>query len=125
MKIRIIHHLKPLLQDRYLVFLAIGIVVVALAFSLYVGFNIRITELQVVSHYSAFGGTNFYRDRWFYLIGFIGFALLVAASHIILMGKLYLEKDRHFAIVFGWATLLLLVIATFVVGSILQIAQLS
>lgn len=105
--------------------MAIGIIVAALAFSLYVGLTIRITELQVVSHYSAFGGTNFYRDRWFYLLGFIGFALFVALSHIVLMGKLYVEKDRHFAIVFGWATLLLLVVATFVVGSILQIAQLS
>lgn len=125
MKSRFITYLRPFFGDRYIIVLVSLIALLALGICVYMGFIIRPTELQVVSHYTSFGGTNFYRDKWYYLLGFMAYVVLVTVAHLAIMIKIYAEKNRELAITFGWATVLLLIIALFMIRSILQIAQLS
>jgi hypothetical protein len=94
--------LKQLISDRYLLSLLVLMILLALGTSILIGLSIHSSERQLVSHYSAFGITHFYFDKWFYSFVFIAFQLLVAALHSIVSVKLLLTKGRSMAILFAW-----------------------
>ena len=103
--------LRQLVAHRYLLVLNAVIVLLALGFAVYVAVSVRPSELQLVSHYSAFGVTHLYRDQWFYLLTFGLFGLFVAAIHGALSVKLLTVKGPSLAIAFAWAGIFTLLMA--------------
>jgi hypothetical protein len=97
-------------------------IVAALAYCIYVAVSLQPSDLQVAVHYTAFGGTSFYREKWYYLTSFIVFGLIIATVHTALILKLYTQERRQMAILFGWLSLLIIVIAWIVTSSVLGIA---
>lgn len=93
---------KQLIADRYILFLVVLMILLALIASILLGFSIHSSERQLVSHYSAFGITHFYFDKWFYALVFIAFELIVAALHTVIAVKLLLTKGRPLATMFVW-----------------------
>ena len=93
---------KELLTNRYLMTLAIITVVLALLFLIYILIAVRPSELQLVTHYTAYGVTKLYRDQWFYLLGFGLFGLMVAFFHTALAIKMYVTKGHPLAIMVAW-----------------------
>ena len=65
LKNSIITSFKELITNRYLTILCGVIVLLAIGFMLYIFFAVRPSELQQVTHYTAFGVTHLYRDQWF------------------------------------------------------------
>jgi hypothetical protein len=122
MKTNIINSLKMILADRLIAALLTAFLIVCLAYCIYVGVSLRPSDLQVAVHYTAFGGTSFYRQKWYYLITFIVFGALVGFMHSILTVKLYTQGRREVALFFLWLSLLLVVIAWFITWAILKIA---
>lgn len=102
LKNTIITSFKELTTNRYLTVLSGVLVVLAFGFILYIFLAVRPSELQQVTHYTAFGVTHLYRDQWFYLLSFAGFALLTAFLHITIAIKLYITKGHPLAIMFAW-----------------------
>jgi hypothetical protein len=102
LKNSIITSYKELITNRYLTTLSIIIVLLAIGFVLYILFAVRPSELQQVTHYTAFGVTHLYRDQWFYLLSFAGFAILVAFLHIAIAIKIYITKGHPLAVTFAW-----------------------
>jgi len=102
MKTIIKESLKKLITDRYLMALLFFLLLLAIILSIVVGFSIHPSELQLVSHYSVFGVTHYYRDQWLYLIVFVLFELIAAILHIILSIKLFIIKGRPLAAMFAW-----------------------
>jgi hypothetical protein len=102
LKNTIITSFKELTTNRYLTVLSGVLVVLAFGFILYIFLAVRPSELQQVTHYTAFGVTHLYRDQWFYLLSFAGFALLAAFLHITIAIKLYITKGHPLAIMFAW-----------------------
>lgn len=98
------------------------LVLMGLAYCIYVGVSLRPSDLQVAVHYTAFGPTGFYREKWYYLIAFVIFGLLVAVMHSILVVKLYIQGRRQIALLFAWMSLLLIVIAFFMTRAVLKVA---
>lgn len=94
--------IKQLFTNRYLATLAIITVVLTIGYVLYIVFTVRPSELQVVTHYTAYGVTHLYRDQWFYLLSFAGFAVIVAFLHIALSIKMFITKGSPLAIMFAW-----------------------
>jgi hypothetical protein len=94
--------IKELFTNRYLATLAIMMVVMSVAFMIYILIAVRPSELQLVTHYTAFGVTKLYRDQWWYLLGFGGFGLFAAFFHIALSIKVYLLKGHPLAIMIAW-----------------------
>lgn len=92
---------------------------------LYVVLSLRPTDVQVATHYSAFGDTHYYRNKWQYILSFIGFGLVFASIHIAIILKLLKEDFRPLAIAFAWLSLILLAIAFIFTHSVLSIAFLS
>lgn len=125
MKTTVINVSKQILADRPFSVALIALVFFSLAFSLYVTVNLHPSELQVVTHYSAFGTTNFYRDKWFYLAGFIVFGLLNALVYGALSCKIFVHKGRALAIPFAWLGVVIVAVAGAFIYQLLKIAALS
>jgi hypothetical protein len=64
--------------------------------------NVRPSELQLVTHYTAFGVTQLYRDQWWYLLGFAVLGLFTAFFHTALAIKMYVTKGSPLAIMVLW-----------------------
>jgi hypothetical protein len=94
--------LKQFASSRYLLVLAVLIILLVIIFSVIISLLIQPAETQLVSHYSAFGITNFYKDQWFYRYVFIIFEVVVGLLHIIISIKLLQTKGRPLAILFLW-----------------------
>jgi hypothetical protein len=122
MKLDLINSIKMILADRLMAILMIVLIAVCLAYCIYVGVSLRPSDLQVAVHYSAYGETSFYRDKWYYLITFIVFGVMVAVMHTILVAKIYLQGRRQLALLFAWLSLFLIVIAWFMTWSVLKVA---
>lgn len=122
MKTSLITSIKLILADRLLTALIVILVLTCLGYGAYVGLSLRPSDLQVAVHYTAFGGTSFYRNKWYYLITFIVFGLMVAVTHTILAVKIHQQGRRDLAVFFLGLSLLLVVIATFLTQAVLKIA---
>lgn len=102
MKTIIIESLKKLIADRYLLILLSAMILLSIILSIIIGFSIHPSELQLVSHYSAYGIMHLYRDQWFYLITFAVFGPIVAILHSIIAIKMLVIRDRSLALVYAW-----------------------
>lgn len=102
MKNTLVTSYKELITNRYLTVLSSIIVLLAFGFVLYILLAVRPSELQQVTHYTAFGVTHLYRDQWFYLLSFAGFAVITAFMHIAIALKIYITKGHPLAITFAW-----------------------
>lgn len=111
MKKSIQQSLQLLITDRYLVILCGSLILLAIAFAIYVGLSVHPSEIQLVSHYSAFGVTHLYRDQWYYLLSFGAFGVLAATIHTILAIKLFTIKGHSVAIMFVWLGIAITILA--------------
>ena len=78
--------------------------------------------MQVATRYTAFGDAHFYRNKWYYLLSFIAFVVVVLGVHIGLAIKLFGREQRQLASALLAFTILLLVIGWIITRSVLQIA---
>ena len=122
MTTNLITPVKAVLTDRLMAVLTIALILGCLIFCIYVGISLRPSDLQVAVHYTAFGDTSFYREKWYYLISFVIFGVLVAVVHSALIVKLYTQGRRQMAILFAWLSLLLMAIAFLMTHAVLRIA---
>lgn len=125
MKERALTFVKVLSQDRYLAVLLTVFLLECLILLGFLAISIKPSELQVVVHYTSFGDTNFYRDRWYYLLSFDFFVVITATLHTFIMYKLLQLKNREFAIAFVWASIVIVLIAGALFYQVLKIASLS
>lgn len=102
---------KELITNRYLTVLCSVLTVLAVLFILYLSIAVRPSELQLVTHYTAYGVTHLYRDQWLYLFTFALFAVLVAFFHSALAIKLYITKGHPLAIMLAWLGIGIIVFA--------------
>ena len=114
--------IKAILADRGYLGLIIGILVAMIVYVLFVVTSIEARDIQVVTQYSAFGESHFYKSRWFYLYSFALLGLLVAAINIAIMGKLLRYEQRSMGVAIGWLTLVFFVVAIATAHSVLQLA---
>lgn len=102
---------KELITNRYLTILTGVMAVLTIGFIIYIAFTVRPSDLQLVTHYSAYGITHLYRDQWYYLLGFGAFAVLVAFFHTALSIKLYLAKGHPLALLVAWTGIAIILFA--------------
>jgi hypothetical protein len=122
MKTQLITSLKQIAADRLMVVLLSVFILACLAYCLYVGLSLRPSDLQVAVHYSAFGETRFYREKWYYLLSFIMFGLILAIVHTSLIVKMYVQERRQLALLFTYLSFLILLITWILTHSILRVA---
>lgn len=122
MKTNLINALKLVLADRLVTVLTLLLLIAAAAYCVYVGLSLQVSDVQVAVHYTAFGGTNFYRDKWYYLISFVAFGVSIAVIHTALILKLYAMERRQLAILLAGLSFLMLAIAWIIAHAVLKVA---
>lgn len=110
-----------LVADRYLLVLSSILVLLATSFAIYIGLSVHPSDLQLVSHCSAFGITHLYRDQWYYLFSFGFLGIFVAVMHIILSIKLLTIKGHSLAILFAWFGIAIVIFAWLTAYSVINI----
>lgn len=103
----------------------VALVVVTVLILILGAVNIRPSELQVPVRYTSFGITNFYRDKWYYLLAFLLFAIAVAVFHVLISLKLYALKGRGMAVSFVWLSVVLLSVASVSIYAVFRVVSLS
>ena len=112
---------KELITNRYLTVLTAVTLVLALSFVTYIFLSVHPSELQLVTHYTAYGVTHLYRDQWYYLFTFGGFAILMAFLHIAIAIKIFLTKGHPLAIMFAWMGIGIILFAWVTAFSIINV----
>lgn len=125
MKHRITSSLKTLTASRPLTIVLGLFGFGCIGLLIYYALNIHPSELQIVNHYTSFGTTNFYRDRWYYLIGFVAFVCVMALAHTALTYRILVQKGHELAIAFAWLGVVMVVVTAAVSYQVLSIASLT
>lgn len=117
--------IRQILADRPLMLLAMAITLGGIAYIGYVGISLSPSDLQLAVRYTSFGETHFYRDKWWYLLSFIGFGILYIIAHVGITVKLFAVGYKQIAYAFGWLSLIVLVLMFVYTYSVLGIAYLN
>ena len=116
---------NTLTNDRTLFAQAILIVVIGIVYLVYIGLSLAPTDLQIATRYTSFGGTQYYRNKWYYLLTFVLFGIAIVVSHLGLSVKLATREMRPLAVAFGWLSIIILGLLFFFTFSVLGVAYLS
>ena len=111
-------------RDRTLVILTIITLIVGLILIASTLLQVRPTDVQVPVRFSAYGVTNLYRDKWYYLLSFLGMGLLLIAQPAVTL-KLLQEKGREFAVAFALGTVVVGVIGVMLTQALLRVVSIS
>ncbi len=122
MKNRVLNQFQEIANDKPLLIALALFLVICVGILVFLALSISPSERQIAVHYTSFGTTNFYRDKWYYLISFAGFVVVMAIVHCLLTYKMLREKGREFAIAFSWLGVIMAVIA---VGFLVQIIKIA
>ena len=102
MKQMIISSLKQLTANRRLMFSLIGLVLLSVAVVVYVAVTIESSDLRIITHYTAYGVTHFYRSAWTYLFSFILFVVFSAFITVGICLKLLSQDREELAFMLSW-----------------------
>ncbi|MDO4781158.1 MAG: hypothetical protein Q4A34_02095 [Candidatus Saccharibacteria bacterium] len=102
MKRNVLAFLAPALRDRWFVGLMIanGIAALVIIGGLFI--FIEPKETQVITHYTIFGTTNYYRGYWYSLWLYGVLAVIMVAGHLLLAAKLYQSHSREASLGLLW-----------------------
>jgi len=98
----------------------LGIAVIALIGVLYIAFTVEPRDIQVATRYVTFGDTNYYKGKWYSLYGFALLFVAIAIGHGALMLKFRALERRDFGMIFGFATMVILLIGLVYAANVIQ-----
>lgn len=122
MRETVISSLKQLGADRSMRTIYASMVVLCIAAAIYFAVRIRVSDILVTTHYTSFGGVNFYATEWWYTVGFVIFFLFIAIAHTAIGLKLMLLKDTTLAKGFAFFSIGIVVLATITLTHIINVA---
>lgn len=114
-------YLQILASQRYLLVLTILLGFLTIGFVTYVGIAVHPSELQLITHYSAFGDTHLYRSQWFYLFTFAGLGVMIFLLHTLLALKIYQVKGLSLAVLVLWVGISILLLAWVTSAAIINV----
>ena len=108
-----------------MLFFCIAILLAGFVYIGYVALSLHGSDLQLATRYTSFGETHFYRNKWYYLLSFIVFAVIFMVMHIGIITKLYVSGMKPLATAFGWLSMIIVVLMFSYTYHVLSIAYLS
>lgn len=111
-------------NDRTLFVQSLVIAFIGIVYLVYIGLSLAPADLQIATRYTSFGSTQYYRNKWYYLLTFVIFGLMIVISHLGLIVKLATREMRPLAVAFGWVSVIILGLLFFFTFSVLGVAYL-
>lgn len=116
---------RKAIHDRWWIGLVIANGIIALIAVIAIATSIEPKETQVITHYTPFGITGFYRSHWYHLWSYVGLELIVLGAHVLLSLKLYHLQRRDFALFLLWGTIGMTLIILLYAQSIIKVASIG
>lgn len=114
--------LKDLGRDRTARTVYGVLILVCIIAAIYFAARLRVSDILVTTHYTSFGGVNFYASQWWYAIGFVLFFMMIACVHTAIGMKLAAVKDSTVSVGFGIFSIALVMFATITLTYIVNVA---
>lgn len=111
-------------RDRMAVSLLVAFLLTMVLLLVWSFLNIHISDVQLPVRYTGYGLTNIYRDRWYSLLSFGLFAVLVGGMNSYLIVRLHATR-RGLSLGLGMVSLAVGVIALVVAAAVYRLAALS
>lgn len=111
-------------RDRLAMSLLIAFLLSMVILLLMTFLNLRVTDVQIPVRFSGYGSSGIYRDKWYTLLSFGLFALLVGGINGYLIVKLHSIR-RGLSLGLGLVSLSLGVIGLVVAAAVFRLAALS
>lgn len=124
MKHSISSTIKTIMADRPFFSLMVAVAMAAVVYAVYVTLSIESRDIQVVTQYSGFGESHFYKAPWYSLYLFGALGLIIGITNVAAMAKLYSYERREFGVYIGWITLLLFAMAVVWTAKVFGVAYL-
>ena len=117
--------IRKALKDRWWVGLVVANIIVSLVVIISIAVSIEPKETQVITHFTSFGITGFYRSYWYYLWVYVVLELVILVAHGALSLKLYQLQRRDFALSLLWGTMAISIIVLLYSQSVIKIASIG
>lgn len=114
--------MRHIFHDRAVAAVFIVLILLCVVSAVYFGIRIETSDIQVATHYTSYGGVNFYTDQWWYTVSFVLIFLMIAVLHTAIAMKLYALKSRQIILGFGFFSIGLVVFATITLNYIVNVA---
>jgi len=101
--------IKSLLQDRGMFSIYFIMALIAVVNVLYIIITLRPSDLQLVSHYTAFGPTHLYRANWLDQSKTIFISLSILIFHILISQTVLIKISRPLAKFIAWSGVFILI----------------
>ena len=111
-----------LLNHRRVMAALIVAILLTIGISTYIALTIEASDLRVITHYTAYGVTHFYRDSWTYLLSFIGAAFVTMVFSIGISVKLIGQGRPQLALLFSCLSIAIL---CFILLTYLHVAEVA
>ena|SRR6266550_604554 len=111
-------------RDRVAILLLIAFLATVILQLVITALNTHVSDVQLPVRYTSYGLTNIYRDRWYSLLSFLLFGLLVGGVNGYLIVKLYSVR-RGLALGFAAMSLFVSIIALVITLAVFRLAALS
>lgn len=111
-------------RDRLAITMLIILAVGALALLAMTALSVRVSDVQVPTRYSGYGFTNLYRDKWYALLAFGIFPLLVFFINGFMAIKLHGSR-RGLALGILGISVFIMIIAIIVAQAVFRLAAFS
>lgn len=115
---------NAIMKDRMVTGLIATLLLVSVAFCVYIVILVQSSSAQVVVRYTGFGSTHYYRDHWVYLLSFIGFGAFTAILNTALSVKLITLERRSLAIAWLIGSIGLVVMAAILIHAVIGVKYL-
>lgn len=111
-------------RDRFAISLLVAFLLSMVFLLVMTALNIHVSDVQLPVRYSGYGSTFIYRDRWYSLLSFGLFAILVGGINGYLIIKLHAAR-RGLSLGFAMVSLTVGVIALVVAAAVFRLAAVS
>lgn len=112
------------MADRSFFSMVVAVAAVGALCAVYIILSIESRDIRIVTQYTGFGESHFYRAPWYSLYAFGALFLTIGLTNVLAMAKLYDLERRSFGMYVGWMTLVIFVIAMAYTLRVLGVAYL-
>lgn len=113
------------LRDRMLILTTMATVMLALVIIVVAILNIRPSDIQLPVRYSDYSDVILYRNKWYYLLSFIGFGLSILILQPLITLKLLQEKGRSVAVAFSSIGIMVALIGLLFTLAVFRVVSIS
>lgn len=101
-----------------------AVVMLSLLYAVFIVLSVESRDIQVVTQYSGFGESHFYKSPWYTLYLFAAMGIVIGICNVVAMTKLYSYERRGFGVYVGWVTILMIAVASVWTAKVFGVAYL-